>query len=829
MTSIINYDNIFHDLSRLGTEGHENCFIDLVDGQLIPRTTKGKFNPKEAHEVTQYFASFVENQGKLLEGNGEIRKQLTNLSRQFHQLHIDKEEWDQIDSKLEQHSKLAEVNQAIQSQRVNRANKREERGDLTIICKNRVPVKAYTNILALTGSQFFESFGNLKGKIGNITLDFSMYPATVVNALLDIVESRLEFAKNDPLLELALEDLLLLYMLSGQVEIENLRDSCGEELIKRFAKDPTNYHKANLSLVKILLSNESEMKARSELDSKENVEAELNVEAEIAKQLTSRFQFDSLENFLANEMFRFNYVDKESETLNELFATCQSVSSKHPFIQFCLSRCYSKNKEFKNAFECAKLAASSGKGYAIALLGRHYENGEGVDKDSTNAFNLYTEGAKRGSLAASELQLYCHIRGFGTPKDISLATSTLENMKVRTAFGTYLLGATLPVIQGLTYLNQAADLGLANAINVLGVLYFEGNPSLSRDHQEALKLFRRAAVLGHPSSLVNLAVLFFNGEGVKENFPNEVVKRDVVKAEEYLLNAFDRGSEWGGWCLIKNTGSVHFFGAEATIMSIFNKFNADREKSYELIKKAALSGALNTNSLLWTAESYYRHFDNKKSYELYQIIAKRGHWLTFRNGVNELLKKDKNFIAYAILNLCTPAKQEADRKEGTEIRFPEHDLINFFADFIPMLPTAKAEEMVKQLSIIDSPAARVILGRCYEEGIGVRKDARIANDLYNQAAREKYPPAFIELGRRAIANKESSSFKVGEAMYQQAAELGSPEAMFRLATLYEKGTKDVKSNIGEAVLFYARAAEADFPGARRGLERARKALEKLKK
>lgn len=82
-------------------------------------------------------------------------------------------------------------------------------------------------------------------------------------------------------------------------------------------------------------------------------------------------------------------------------------------------------------------------------------------------------------------------------------------------------------------LKKDADSGNAEAQNNLGTMYFNGE-GVKQDYAEALKWFQKAAGQGIPNAQFNVGVMYYKGLGVKQ---------DTQKALEWLQKAADQGDE----------------------------------------------------------------------------------------------------------------------------------------------------------------------------------------------------------------------------------------------------------------------------------------------
>lgn len=83
------------------------------------------------------------------------------------------------------------------------------------------------------------------------------------------------------------------------------------------------------------------------------------------------------------------------------------------------------------------------------------------------------------------------------------------------------------------YFQQAADAGLAEAVNELGLCFYEAN-GVTGDASRAAQLFERAADMGCPRAMANIAECYWDGDGIK---------RDEEKACQWAELAEENGEK----------------------------------------------------------------------------------------------------------------------------------------------------------------------------------------------------------------------------------------------------------------------------------------------
>ena len=96
------------------------------------------------------------------------------------------------------------------------------------------------------------------------------------------------------------------------------------------------------------------------------------------------------------------------------------------------------------------------------------------------------------------------------------------------------LGVPADPVKALALYRAAADQGLADAVNDLGFLYYQGGLGIDPDQATALEYFKKAADLRQPEAMFNYAGLIDEGQ-VPGAGPEDAAK--------YLYSALRSGSE----------------------------------------------------------------------------------------------------------------------------------------------------------------------------------------------------------------------------------------------------------------------------------------------
>jgi TPR repeat protein len=159
-----------------------------------------------------------------------------------------------------------------------------------------------------------------------------------------------------------------------------------------------------------------------------------------------------------------------------------------------------------------------GNAYVMYRLGRMYAGGIGVARDESEAVRWYRKGSNAGNPNAMTALGIALLDGRGTAKDPQEAVRLLK---------------------------AAADKDNYDAIYRVAMLYAHGLEGIiGKDALEASRLLTKGAEAGHSPSMVDLGLLFNNGQGVAVDFN---------KAAMWYKRAADLGNSYG----MVNLGFLH--------------------------------------------------------------------------------------------------------------------------------------------------------------------------------------------------------------------------------------------------------------------------------
>lgn len=164
------------------------------------------------------------------------------------------------------------------------------------------------------------------------------------------------------------------------------------------------------------------------------------------------------------------------------------------------------NSEYSEAFKWFHKAAELGYAPAQHNIGRMYNEGVGVEKDSASAVSWFRKAAQQGDTESQNILGYLFLFGQGVDKDYS---------------------------EALSWFQKAANSGSSVAQNNIGYIYQEGY-GVSQDYKEAMKWFRKAAEQGFDNAQFKVGEYYFKGIEISV---------DYSEAERWFRLAAEQGHE----------------------------------------------------------------------------------------------------------------------------------------------------------------------------------------------------------------------------------------------------------------------------------------------
>ena len=165
---------------------------------------------------------------------------------------------------------------------------------------------------------------------------------------------------------------------------------------------------------------------------------------------------------------------------------------------------YYHNKQFPQAFNIVKDAATSNHGKAILLLAYFYEHAVGTKQDFNLAFECYNRALELGESGIYHHLGYLSYYGYGVRKDLDAA---------------------------FDYFYKGAEEKEKECYYYLGVMYAKGE-SVKKDHSQAFYWYMEGAKTGDIKAMYNVSIYYENGV---------YVPKDEEKALYWLKKSAEGG------------------------------------------------------------------------------------------------------------------------------------------------------------------------------------------------------------------------------------------------------------------------------------------------
>jgi hypothetical protein len=247
-------------------------------------------------------------------------------------------------------------------------------------------------------------------------------------------------------------------------------------------------------------------------------------------------------------------------------------------------------QDLPKAFELCTKLIKNGDDHAMNLMGVMHLDGKSVEKDNKKAMEWYQKAADKGNVFALT----------NLARQYSLGKIVDEDNN-----------------KALKLYQQAGNKGFPNALYVVGGIYYYGE-GVSVNYDQAFSWYQKAAAKKNASAMSKLGYMYLTGKGVSEN---EITALDwTQKAANlgnnygmYLLGSFYRN----GWGLTKNPKeALNWYlkaannGYHSSIPEIADMYNKGEgtERNYKEAYKWYLMAAEDGDSdAMWEIGSlYYR-------------------------------------------------------------------------------------------------------------------------------------------------------------------------------------------------------------------------------
>ena len=316
--------------------------------------------------------------------------------------------------------------------------------------------------------------------------------------------------------------------------------------------------------------------------------------------------------------------DREMATYNFR----KAAKEGHPEGEYRLGLAYYEGNGIPHSWESAILwfekAAEHGHARALEYLARIYHYGIGTERNIMRALELYIQSAESGNgHAMKRLGNVFHSGELGVQDEqrsseyYERAFDTLYDQAMGENDGEaqYCLGNSYldgdgvkqSYSQAIKMYQRAIANNIAAAYNSLSLCYGYGaGLGVAKDYKKEFELQLKAAELGLPIAMKNVALKYLNGEGVE---------KDESKYLEWIRRSAECGNASAQCCI----GLDYYYG---------NVVKKDLEQAQKWFEKAISSGdllAMSCLGIMYENEDIKDSDGKQKAFQLYKQAAMRGN------------------------------------------------------------------------------------------------------------------------------------------------------------------------------------------------------------
>ena len=187
---------------------------------------------------------------------------------------------------------------------------------------------------------------------------------------------------------------------------------------------------------------------------------------------------------------------------------------------------YFEAKQYKEALECFKKAASKNHADALFYVGKIYDLALGIEQDYRLAAEYYSKAVSFNSGKAANNLANMYKNGDGLEKDMKKA---IELYKKGIDGGSYAAMANLGDMyrlgegveqndeEAMKWYKKAADGGIAWAMSNIGDLYYNGN-GVTENYEEAVSWYKKASEQNRGYAFYMLGWCYEFGQGVSKDY-----------------------------------------------------------------------------------------------------------------------------------------------------------------------------------------------------------------------------------------------------------------------------------------------------------------------
>ena len=433
--------------------------------------------------------------------------------------------------------------------------------------------------------------------------------------------------------------------------------------------------------------------------------------------------------------------------------------------------------------------ASSGDPVAQNSLGYHYQEGQFIEQNYTEAIKWYRKAAEQGNPTAENNLGFCYDNGYGVEKDDAQAVFWYsKSANHGNVYGQYGLAGCYDVGQGVQkdyskafqWYKEAAEQGYAPAQNMLGVYYQDGK-GVEKNYREAIKWYRLAKEQDNAAAANNLGICYANGFGVE---------KDYVKAFTLQTLSANLGNIYGQYDLADCYYSGH--GVEQNYSEAFRWY-----------KTAAERGHTAAQNMLGICYQYGRGTEKNytEAIKWYQKAAEQ----EYASAENNLGFCYDN--GYGVETDHTQAFVWYNKAASHGNIYGQYELANCYDKGKGTSKNnVEAFRWYKAAAEQGHATAQNNLGYCYQHGLGVEQNYAEAFKWYSKSAEQGHATAQNNLGYcyqhgLGVEQNYAEAFK----WYSKSAEQGNASAENNLGICYAHGY-GVERDYSHAFLWYGKSA-----------------------
>lgn len=352
--------------------------------------------------------------------------------------------------------------------------------------------------------------------------------------------------------------------------------------------------------------------------------------------------------------------------------------------------------------------AARGNATAMCWVGLYYHQGKGVKKDDTLAVQWYRRAIEAGSVTALFFLATCYLNGTGVTKDKE---------------------------QARAYMQRAADGGNAKAVE-----WLTKNPApQSTPPAEEAPVAQEAPV---PQDKVALARDLFDGRGGKKDVETamrlyqEAAEEGVPEAQEYLALSYRFGN-----AIEKNAVLAAYWYLRAQKTREARGETDEADAAMDALAMMEQDGGLASGYL--KMRMAFARGDAQAAYEVYDtfrgdaVYAQMSLYFCAMSAEGGYPTAQLAYADYFAAGKLVPADAEKS-KHWLSLAAKGGDREARYRYGCLLLDTGKEEKEAIRLLAAAADAghleAQLKLGRCYEYGTSVERDAHAAARLYRQVA-----------------------------------------------------------------------------------------------